>query len=219
MIAGTGVHFRHHGRFYAAGLCAIGVWAATGGLDPALRFVLAGDVLFGIYLLLTALFAVRATPDDIREKAEYEDEGIIVIVLLTLAAIGLSLGAIFSLLGRSGPVAPLDLTLSIAGVLLGWLTLHTIAAFRYAHLYYRDAGPPGGPRVDRGGFAFPATPEPVIWDFLYHAFVIGMTAQVSDVQVETTGLRRLVLAHGVLSFLFNTVLLALAVNIAAGQVR
>ncbi|BBK42131.1 hypothetical protein STVA_21510 [Allostella vacuolata] len=219
MIAGAGRHVRHHGRFYSAALGGAAAWLAAGALDPPLRFVLAGDVFFAAYLTLTAALAIGAEAEDMRRMAEYEDEGIAVIILLTLAAIGLSLGAIFSLMAQSGPVAALDLSLSIASVLLGWLTLHTIAGFHYARIYYRNAARPGEPRADGRGLAFPRCEEPALWDFLYHAFVVGMTAQVSDVQVETTRLRRFVLAHSVVSFFFNTILLALAVNIAAGQIR
>jgi uncharacterized membrane protein len=105
--------------------------------------------------------------------------------------------------------------LAIASVLLGWLTLHTIAAFHYAHLYYAKAVSSRG--QDAGGLEFPDTNEPTGWDFLYYSFVVGMTAQVSDVQVLATPMRRLTLAHSVVSFFYNTVILALAVNLAAGQ--
>jgi Protein of unknown function (DUF1345) len=76
--------------------------------------------------------------------------------------------------------------------------------------------------LSTAAFATGDTPhmeEPAIWDFLYYSFVVGMTAQVSDVQVSTTRMRRLTLAHGIASFFFNTVLLALAVNVAAGVGR
>ncbi len=218
MIGATRLHVRHHGRFYAAAVLGIVVWAVSWKLAPALRFVLAGDIFFGAYLVLTAMVAVAATPDDIRDKAGYEDEGNFVIVLLTLAAIAVCIGAIFSLIGGDGFFA-LPLALSAASVVLGWLTLHTIAAFRYAHLYYTSDAPPGAARVDRAGLDFPGTDEPAIWDFLYHAFIIGMTCQTSDVAVQATAMRRVVLAHAAMSFLFNTVLLALAVNIGAGQFR
>ena len=113
---------------------------------------------------------------------------------------------------------PLQLALALCGVLSGWLTLHTIAAFRYAHLYYARASHGGG-QADAGGLAFPGTSEPATWDFLYYSFVVGMTAQVSDVDVQSSRMRRLTLAHGIASFFFNTVLLALAVNVAAGNVH
>ena len=88
--------------------------------------------------------------------------------------------------------------------------LHTLAAFHYANLFYAPA--PGG--GEARGLDFPGSPEPDPWDFLYFAFVIGMTAQVSDVAVRSTALRRTALAHGVASFFYNTVILALAVNAA-----
>jgi uncharacterized membrane protein len=90
--------------------------------------------------------------------------------------------------------------------------LHTVAAFHYAHLYYTRTGHDGASR-DAAGLNFPDTEEPTSWDFLYFSFVIGMTAQVSDVQVLTMSMRRLVIIHGIVSFFYNTVLLALSVNI------
>ena len=67
---------------------------------------------------------------------------------------------------------------------------------------------------DAGGLKFPGTDQPHAWDFMYYSFVIGMTAQVSDVMVLTTLIRQLTLAQAVISFFFNTVLIALAVNVA-----
>ena len=121
------------------------------------------------------------------------------------------LAAIFALLAGEGRPDPWDLPLAIASVPLGWLTLHTIAAFHYAHLYYATEGEDVR---DAGGLDFPGTREPGAWHFLYFSFVIGMTAQVSDVTVHAAGMRRLVLGHSIVAFFYNTVLLALAVNVA-----
>jgi uncharacterized membrane protein len=82
-----------------------------------------------------------------------------------------------------------------------------IFAMHYAHVFYEQP---------EGGLIFPGEGEPDYWDFLYYSIVIGMTCQVSDVQVATPELRRLTQVHGVLSFFFNTVILALAVGVAAG---
>ncbi|QNT68618.1 DUF1345 domain-containing protein [Defluviicoccus vanus] len=152
-----------------------------------------------------------------RRRACYEDEGIVLIAIITLAAITLSIGSIFTLFSQAKHPDALALALAIASVPLGWLTLHTLAAFHYAHLYYTSGGPKGEDPKDAGGLAFPSTDEPIGWDFLYYSFVVGMTAQVSDVQVLTTPMRRLTLAHGVVSFFYNTVILALAVSLVAGQ--
>jgi len=212
-------HLRHHLRFYAAALLGLGLWVALGRHNGApLSVIVAGDGFFGLYLIWTAVLVRRATPDVIRRKADIEDEGMPLIAAITVIGIGLSVASIFSLLNQSDS-STLHLLLAIASVLLGWVTLHTIIAFRYAHLYYARAGGEGAPgkRRDAKGLEFPGDDAPGIWDFLYYSFVVGMTAQVSDVQVTNSYMRRLTLGHGVASFLFNTVILALAVNVAAGQ--
>jgi uncharacterized membrane protein len=91
---------------------------------------------------------------------------------------------------------------------MGWFMLHTMMAFHYAYLFYSE------PAKEKGGsgLLFPDTGQPGVADFLYYSFVIGMTAQVSDVQVCSTRIRRATLAHSIVSFFFNTVLIAMAVN-------
>ncbi|MFO1154304.1 MAG: DUF1345 domain-containing protein [Rhodospirillales bacterium] len=215
MISALHRHFRHHARFYAAAVLGAVAWAAAQARFPAMAVVVGGTTFFCFYLTTTAIFALGATADDLRDRARYEDEGMVVIVFITVAAIVLSLASIFSLLSQKGQRDTLHVVLAAGGVLLGWLTLHTIAAFHYAHTYYTRS-PLTKERPDAGGLAFPDTREPATWDFLYYSFVIGMTAQVSDVDVTTVQMRKLTLAHGIASFFFNTVLLALAVNVAAG---
>jgi uncharacterized membrane protein len=219
MIASLSWHLRHHARFYGSGVLGLLVFWLAQRLQPPLRLVVAGDVFFLIYLASAAVVAGRATPDVLRRRASYDDEGMIVIILLTLAAISLCLAALFALLHLPGPPAPVSLVLAILSVLLGWSTLHTVAAFRYAHLYYARASATHAEPRDAGGLEFPGDQEPDAWDFFYYSFVVGMTAQVSDVQVSNATMRRTTLAHGVLSFFFNAVILALAVNIAASYVH
>ena len=114
----------------------------------------------------------------------------------------------------NGATAP-HLVLAILAVATSWLLVHTMFALHYAHYYYGD-DPSRAGDDERGGLAFPGGGPPDYWDFFYFSFVVGMTCQVSDVQVTSRGMRRLTLTHGVLSFFFNTGLLALAVNIIAG---
>jgi uncharacterized membrane protein len=104
--------------------------------------------------------------------------------------------------------------ISVAGttLVLSWIFVHTMFAIRYAHYFYGDPDEDG---QHRAGLSFPATQHPDFWDFMYYAFVVGMTCQVSDVQVESREMRRLTLVHGVLAFFFNAGVLALAVNILA----
>ena len=208
-------HIKRHLRFYASAAIGVVVWIMGGLFNLPLRYSMAGNAFFACYLVVMFGVARRATPSEIRRRAASRDEGIILIILITIAAIGLSLGSIFSLLNSPEKSNALHLLLSLIGVPLGWTTLHTIMAFHYAHLFY--AKQPSDRTKDAGGLGFPKSPEPGVWDFLYYSFVIGMTAQVSDVQVLSTGMRRVTLAHGVVAFFFNAVILALAVNVAVTQ--
>jgi uncharacterized membrane protein len=209
-------HIRHHGRFYCAALAGLALWLAGRVLHWPLPPLVGGDAFFVIYLGLMAGFTLRITPDGLRRRADVEDEGIPLIVLLALAAVVLSLAAIFALLAGAQRPDGWELSLAVASVPLGWATLHTIAAFHYAHLYYAAEGED---KAEPGCLDFPGTREPGAWDFVYFSFVIGMTAQVSDVTVQAAGMRRLVLAHSIISFFYNTVLLALAVNVAVALAR
>lgn len=217
MIAVPAHHIRHHARFYAGAGFGVLSWFAAESLAGALRLLIAGDVFFIVYLVLTALLALGGTAADMRKRAAYEDEGGFIIILMTVIASAISLGAIFTLVNREG-TAGLQLVLAASSIPLGWITLHTVMAFHYAHLYYTPHHG-GAKRSDCGGLEFPGTREPQTWDFIYQSFVVGMTCQVSDVPVTSTALRRLTMAHSVVSFFFNTTVIALAVNLAASQAR
>jgi uncharacterized membrane protein len=207
-------HFRHHGRFYLAALCGLAVWLLLLPLDAMadVHIPLAGVTFFLIYLVSSAILAAGHTTENLRRKADLEDEGIIAIVLITLAAIGLSIWSLVPLLGKNRE-SVWFLFPAIANVPLGWATLHTIMAFHYAHLFYSRGEASAGKGRDAGGLKFPETKEPSIRDFLYFSFVVGMTAQTSDVDVTSREMRTTTLVHGVVSFFFNTVILALAVNV------
>ena len=114
--------------------------------------------------------------------------------MITLAAISLSLGSLVLLLGndqRSGWL----LVPAVANVPLGWATLHTIMAFHYAHLFFTKSDE-GDKRRDSGGLEFPKTKEPCFGDFLYFSFVVGMTAQTSDVDLTSRAMRNTTVVHG-----------------------
>jgi uncharacterized membrane protein len=148
--------------------------------------------------------------DDLEARAAVEDEGALIVTLITLAAIAYASYAIFAALHQKSQMSDLALAVALAGAPLGWFMLHTVTALRYAHLYYNG----------RGGtdwlapIKFPDCEEPGPWEFVYFAFVVGMTAQVSDTLIQTTRMRRSVMAHSTVSFFFNTVLIAMAVNAA-----
>jgi uncharacterized membrane protein len=184
---------------------------------PAMQRVVIGwDIGIAVFLALMLAMAVRATPASMRRRAELEDQARWAFLTLMAGAAWFSMFALLGILhevrGASGLLA-VELSLLIgATILLSWFFAHTAFAVHYAHDYYADlAGerPPG--LIFPGGRA-----DPDYWDFLYFSFVLGMTCQVSDVQVATQPWRRLALAHGIVSFLFNTVVLALSINLLAG---
>src|SRR5262245_46311481 len=175
-------HVVHHVRFYIAfaiGAIVFGAESAAGVPWP-LHLIKAGDAFFVAYLLLIASFVVRATPDRHRDRASYGDEGGVLIFVITAAAIAVSLAAIFAVLTQKTGMDPVTLVLSVISVPLGWVMFHSVAALHYAHRFYSERPRRGEGREDMRGLAFPGTKEPVAWDFIYHSFVIGMTAQVSD---------------------------------------
>jgi uncharacterized membrane protein len=96
---------------------------------------------------------------------------------------------------------------------LSWMLTHAVFALRYAHEFYTRTG---DAEVPDGGLEFPREPNPDYWDFLYFSAVLGMTFQVSDVQITSRKFRRLATLHGLLGFMFNTVIVALTVNLASG---
>lgn len=197
-----------HGRFLAALGLGLAIFAVSFLFDLPLteRGLIGFDGFAVAYLGLMLLHTEQLSADALRRKAETDDEGMPLIILLTIGAVGASLVAIWLVLAGK-EMNPLGLTLALAAVPLGWAVVHTVAAFHYAHLHY---SPEAACRLE-----FPDRVAPEVWDFLYFAFVLGMTAQTSDVQIASVRMRRAVLAHSVASFFYNTVILALAVNAGA----
>ncbi|MBP6560296.1 MAG: DUF1345 domain-containing protein, partial [Burkholderiaceae bacterium] len=108
---------------------------------------------------------------------------------------------------------------SMLALAASWLTIHMVFAFRYAHRYYQAELQTGEKADGDGpGLQFPCADAPDYFDFMYYAYVVGMTSQVSDVQVTSRVMRRLTLVHGILSFAFNMLVLALSINVVAGAV-
>jgi uncharacterized membrane protein len=217
MFDSVWLHIRRHRWFYTALACGGVAWFAAQRYPFNVRFAITGDTFYFVYLVLIATLVTQVPVARFRDWVDDEDEGLFVVILITLAAVAFSLVSIFSLLNAGHKPGRLYLVLSMASAPLGWLVLHTVAALHYAHVYYLARGPEG-PR-EQGGLCFPGTGEPGPWDFLYYSFVVGMTAQVSDVQVLSTPMRRLTMLHGVISFGFNTVLIALAVNAVVALVQ
>jgi len=178
-----------------------------------MRALVGWDTGAALYVVLTFGMMARSNVAAIRLHASSQDEGAVGILFLTVASALASLLAIVFLLGKIGmgdaPKQGSDLVLATATIVLSWTLIHTIFSVHYAHEFY------GGGGV--GGLTFPGDEkEPDYWDFVYFSFVIGMTCQVSDVQITARHMRHLATAQGIIAFFYNTVIVALAVNIAAG---
>lgn len=170
-----------------------------------------------LYLGLTFTAIARQGPDDIRARAAQQDQGQAVILLLILAACAASLAAVgleLSLAQHAhGWEKALRITAAFATVTGSWLVMQLIFAMHYAHEYYTADRKTGG---DVGGLAFPGDEAPDYWDFLHFSIIIGVATQTADIAITRKGLRRLGTAHSLIGFVFNTLILALTVNLVAG---
>ncbi len=199
-----------HGRFLAAfGVGTLVTLAAWVQEVAPLNCLISGvNAFFILYLGLMFRLVHVSGPAELREHAAQSDEGVALILFLAVLAVITSVTAIFLVLNAETSSVSTRIA-ALISLPLGWTTVHVLAAFHYAHLHYR--GTLNGPNP---GMVFPGKGEPDARDFLYASFTIGMTAQVSDVVVESRPMRHAVLVHAVASFFYNTCILALAVNAA-----
>ncbi len=202
---------------------AVGVAVALlAPFDERIPRVLAGWNAGGwLYLVLVAIKMWRAEIEGIKREASIERESrIVVLVVVTLGSIFTMLALfaqLMALKSEHGLDRTVSVGLSVSTIFLSWLLIHTVFALYYAHEFHSEAK--GGSRGLGGGLKFPDDSTPDYLDFLYFSFVVGTTAQTSDVVVCSRAMRRVVMLHGILSFFFNTAVIALAVNIAAQLVQ
>jgi uncharacterized membrane protein len=206
----------HHKLFAAVALGVVVFFLLPGGWNLPTRMLVGWNSGLAIYLAIAIFTASRFDLKIVRDRAAAADEGAWLILLLTVAASVASLAAVVAELGAAKDAAPferaLNLGLAAMTIVLSWAFIQTIFAFHYAHEFYGDRG------SHKTGLAFPACKQPEYWDFLYFSFVIGMTFQVSDVQVTSAHVRRTVMAHGVVAFFFNLAVLSLAINIGGSLI-
>jgi uncharacterized membrane protein len=181
-------------------------------LRPVTRVLIGWDTFVATYAVLVYVMMLQCDLATIRRTAVKQDDGRFLIPLLTALGAFASLAAIVSELSEAHH-KPVELIFATLTVALSWMAVHTAFALHYAHDYYRGKKP-GGPQFPSGDQDEHAD----YWDFVYFSFVIGMTAQVSDVGITDKTIRRTATVHGIISFVFNTALLALMVNIAASAI-
>lgn len=187
------------------------------------RLLIAWNV--GTWLYIALYVTMIATSDEraIRWRAKVTDEGQFIILLLASVATTASIAAIFAELGIAkdlhGSDKELHLALAGATVLSAWVFIHLTFALHYAHEYFDETKAVEGetPAV-RGGINFPDTDNPDYWDFVYFSFIIGVAAQTADVTIGSKVIRRTSLVHSILSFFFNSAILALTINGAASLI-
>lgn len=204
---------RHLGVILAVLTSLIVFGAITSRQFNAGNFLVSWNFGAVVYIGLTWYRMLRSNVDRIRQRAadtDFSDVLVlclsIVAALASIAGIGIELGGV-----KNAPAAQ---ALAQAGmafltILISWVFLHTLFTTHYAHHFYADDS-------DKPPIRFPDDiKEPNYWDFLYFTFTIGVASQTADVAIATTPMRKLALLHSVLSFLFNTTILALAINVGA----
>jgi len=207
--------FEHARRWCLAALCGgLVVAAVPAGAGWAVRAVAGWDVALVVLLGLPWRVILRSDAVATKARAAREDPGAVGTLLTAVLASVVSLGATVLLLRKPERFTPeawegFLVALAVTAVVGAWALMHTAYSLHYAHLYYLDDG-------DQGGLDFGDDP-PDDMDFAYFAFCLGMTFAVSDVTITDKTFRRVVLGHSVLSFAFNTAILALAINLIFGR--
>ena len=200
-------------RFVVAVLVFLVVLGLLLGLGMATvkAVLLAFDAGALVFLIAVVWLFEHADAGRVRKWAHDEEGGRwgflctnVVIALMVLVALGLELHSLLA----GGVWA---LVLAAATLLLSWLFMNTMFALHYAYGYYRARG------GESAALDFPGGQQPDYWDFAYFSVTIGMTFQVSDVQITDRRLRRLVMIHGVVAFFFNVIVIALTVNLLVGN--
>lgn len=206
--------FQIHPRLIIAMIVGLLVYMVVPERSLVTRLLIGWNAGVWCYLLTIWLMMCKARPDDVRRLAGAEDQSAqLVLTLVCVAAIA-SLAAIIIELSGVGHVDASHKLLRYAftgGTVLGsWLLIGTIFTLHYARLFYNDG-------AEQLPLRFADNePNPDYWDFLYFSFTISVAVQTSDVAVATRSLRRTVLAHSIIGFLFNAAILGFAINIAAG---
>jgi uncharacterized membrane protein len=189
-------------------------------LSGSIRTAVAADIGAIVYLAIGFRMMLTHGDDVIRKRAAAQDDGSVVILAVVLVAIALSFWTIFGVLSEAkqvtGQAKALHTALGAVTILLSWLVTQVVFTFHYTHEFYRPDDDTAEKRA--GGLEFPKDNSPDYWDFFYFATSIGAASQTSDVAIRTKALRRLITVHAIISFFFNTAVLALAINIGASLI-
>lgn len=208
-------------RLLAAIGAGIAAWAllllVPSDLSLTTSAILAWDVTCAVYIAAAVAMMRGADEHRIRSTAATQDQGQGVILALVIAAAAASIWVIAKELSAAkadvGLLKALRVALVFGTVAASWFMIQLVFALHYAHEYYAPGNKPG---ADAGGLLFPGGEPPDYWDFLHFSIVIGVASQTADIAFTAKGLRRVGAVHGVTAFTFNTVVLALTINLLAG---
>ena len=196
---------------------ALGLSLIPNALRPSTRAVFAWDAALAVFIASTLKMMCECDETQIRGRAARHDEGQHFILILAVVAAFVSLLAIAAELsiakGEHGVAKGLRVALAFGTVLASWMFVQMIFALHYAHEFYGEGGEGKG---RRGGLLFPGDDTPDYWDFLHFGAVIGVAAQTADVAFGSKPMRRTGTVHCLVAFVFNTVVLALTINLLAG---
>ena len=196
---------------------------APSGLDVPSRAILSWDVGCLAFVSLTLQHIGRRDAPFIRSAAAAQDEGQGIILVLVLALAAASLLAVAAELSFAKDARGLDkalrVLLAFGSVAISWFVTQLIFALHYAHEYYAPDDDDDPETLQQGGLDFPKDDAPDYWDFVHFAVVIGVASQTADVAFTSKRMRRIGTVHGLVAFLFNTVILALTINMLAGLVQ
>jgi len=211
-----------HHKFYISFVAALIIFAVSyTKITASTQFIVTWT---GFAVILTSLSwstILSVHPLEMKKIAKIQDSNRTLIFVFVLTAALVCLFVVILLLKSTKNMSGLPLTLhillSIGAVMSSWALVHTLFVFRYAHLFYEST--PKGKSTSKylEGLEFPKEHEPDYLDFSYFSFVIGMTFQVSDVEISSKRIRRLALIHSLISFAFNTVIVALSINVISGM--
>lgn len=168
----------------------------------------AGAILF----LLSYASSFNRESTEMRRLAAESDAGRTMLLVVTFVLSAVVLVAIIAELGLRGTLSLDEKLLIVLSLFLAWTFGNGVYTLHYAHLFYL----PGPTGKDCGGLEFPGTPEPLMSDFVYFAFTLGVAVQTSDVQVTSRRMRKVVTIHSVIGFFFNLGVLALAISLLGG---
>ena len=178
--------------------------------DKIISIMYSWDLFCLSMITINWIIFFTTTKDHLYQLAKKQDESLPVIFLIIVITVCFSLfGTVILILNKDVNSS----VVSLLGVGLSWLLLHTIFTIRYAHFYYDIHYTKSS--TYSGGLEFPKEKEPDYIDFAYFSFVIGMTFQVSDVSITSRRIRRMALLHGLISFVFNAIIVALTISILA----